>query len=104
MKVLWFLLTLIVPAISFAAQEIPPPRLGPLADRILFLVALWVLILALLITLRWKILLADALFRMMPKAKETQWKEGQEEHAHPDPDTRPKRAEGKSKSVQKPPV
>jgi hypothetical protein len=81
MRALWSILlllpSLIPTALCLAAQEIPPLRLGPLSDRILFLVALWVLIAALLVTLRWKINLADALYRMMPrnegaKSKETQ--------------------------------
>jgi hypothetical protein len=79
MKVLWSLFPLIPPTLSFAAQELPSPLLGPLADRILFLFALWVLIVALLITLRWKISVADALFRMMPQAKSPGSKEAKDE-------------------------
>jgi len=57
----------LVTSVALAAtQEVPSPRLDPLADRILFLVALWSVIAILIVILRWKISLADALFRMMP--------------------------------------
>jgi len=61
------LIALPSPALAAATQQIPPPLLGPLADRILFLFGLWVFIVALVIILRWKISIADALFRMMPR-------------------------------------
>jgi hypothetical protein len=63
----WFL-SLMTPALTFAATpEAPlPPLLDPLPDRLLFLVILWVFIIALVIVLRWKVSLADTLFRMMP--------------------------------------
>jgi hypothetical protein len=100
MRVLWSLFPLILPTLSFAAQEIPPPLLGPLADRILFLFALWVLIVALLITLRWKISLADALFRMIPQAKRPESKEAKEGCSHQG--VSPKMLEGKSRNTQNP--
>ncbi len=98
MKLLWPFLALIVPATSFAAEAIPPPRLGTLAERILFLFALWLLIVVLLVILRWKISLADALFRMMPSAKKGQIKETREEHAHQDASARTAEAESKNAS------
>ena len=68
MKVLRSLLMIFLPSPALAAtQQIPPPLLGPLADRILFLFGLWVLIVALVVILRWKISTADELFRMMPE-------------------------------------
>ena len=67
MRRLWlFLLLIPFPALA-ATQEAPHARLDPLPDRILFLVAVWSIIIALVIILRWKIHVADALFRMMPK-------------------------------------
>lgn len=63
-----FLFFLLSPSgILAATQKIPPPRLDALPDRILFLLLLWLIIVALIVILRWKIRLADALFRMMPK-------------------------------------
>jgi hypothetical protein len=68
LRVLRSLLLIALPSPALAAtQQIPPPLLGPLADRILFLFGLWVLIVALVIILRWKISIADALFHMMPR-------------------------------------
>lgn len=102
MKLLWSFLALIVPATSFAAEAVPPPRLGSLADRILFLFALWLLIVVLLVILRWKISLADALFRMMPQTKKAQSKEAREEYAHQD--ASPRMAGGESRNTQNPAV
>jgi hypothetical protein len=79
---LYLIPALIPPPLCFAVQEIPPPRLGALADRILFLVALWVLIAALLVILRWKISLADSLFRMFPQGKGTESKKDRKGNPH----------------------
>jgi hypothetical protein len=102
MKLLWSFLALIVPATSFAAEAVPPPRLGSLADRILFLFALWLLIVVLLIVLRWKISLADTLFRMMPQAKKAQSKEAKEGCSHQA--VSPRMSEGESRDIQNPAV
>jgi len=68
-KRLWslFLFPLVPSPALAATQKVPPLRLDPLLDRILFLLLLWLIIIALIVILRWKIQLADALFRMMPK-------------------------------------
>lgn len=86
---------LTIPSIALAAtQEVPPPRLDPLADRILFLVFLWLIIAVLVVVLRWKISLADTLFRMMPPDKENRRRQGE---GNPDPSARSAKDSGEEK-------
>jgi len=63
----WLFLLLSKATAAMGESVVPPPRIDPLSDRILFLILLWVAISALLIVLSWQISHADTLFRMMSK-------------------------------------
>lgn len=67
MKSIPWLFLLLLEATAAMGESVPPPRIDPLSDRILFLILLWVAISALLFVLSWQISHADTLFRMTPE-------------------------------------